>query len=79
MWPFRKRRKKDEEVRRNVVKRTMSRVVVGMIIGGAIGSIVGKTLLEEKQKQKKALGQPDHDGLPSEAELASQESSRGED
>ncbi len=44
MWPFKKKKAKDNHIAK--------RVIAGLIIGGAIGSIVGKKLMEEHEREK---------------------------
>ena len=50
MWPFRRKKKKEDS--------TVENVLIGLVIGGAIASIIGKRLLgddepkpEEKDKK----------------------------
>lgn len=43
MWPFKKKKAKEEN---HIAKR----VIAGLIIGGAIGSIVGKKLMDEQKR-----------------------------
>jgi len=46
MWPFTKKKAKNNHVAK--------RVIAGLIIGGAIGSIVGKKLMDDHKKAEDA-------------------------
>ena len=60
MWPFSRRKKKDQEEPKesaitnrptNGRRRAIKRLIVGFIIGGAITSIVGKGLIKKKKSE----------------------------
>ncbi len=55
MWPFRRRRQKEQRSDRYV-----KRIVTGLIIGGAIGSVIGKRLMD-KHDEEMEEGDDDQD------------------